>query len=88
MVQGYVALKKHNYSEGQTIFRRIINLEENNGLAYCLLGQCLQAEGKRSDALVCYAEALKINPEDSLAQKLMAKIKNNELSSEEPVKEF
>ncbi len=88
MVQGYVALKKDNYREGQAIFQRIIKLEEHNGLAYCLLGQCLQAEGKRSEALVCYTEALKINPEDSLAQTLMAKIKNNEISSEEPVKEF
>ncbi len=88
MVQGYVAMKKNNYQEGQTIFQQVIKLEEHNGLAYCLLGQCLQAEGKRSEALVCYREALKINPEDSLAHKLMAKIKNNELSSEEPVKEF
>jgi tetratricopeptide (TPR) repeat protein len=88
MVQGYVAMKKHNYAEGQNIFRQIIRQEENNGLAYCLLGQCLQAQGKRSDALVCYTEALKIDSEDSLARKLMAEINKNELSSEEPVKEY
>jgi len=88
MVQGYVAIKKHNYAEGQNIFRQIIRREEHNGLAYCLLGQCLQATGKRSDALVCYSEALKIDPEDSLAQKLMAEINKSELSSEEPVKEY
>lgn len=89
MIQGYVAWKKKKYPEAKNIFRRIISREENNGLAYCLLGQCLQAEGKDPEALVYYAEALKINPEDSLAQKLMADIhKNDEVSSEEPVKEF
>jgi tetratricopeptide (TPR) repeat protein len=89
MIQGYVALKRNNYSQGQTIFQRIVRQEENNGLAYCLLGQCLQADGKGSEAILCYSEALKINPEDTLAKRLMSEMqKTNELSYEDPVQEF
>ncbi len=73
MVLGYVAMKQKNYLDGESKFQNIINLEKENVLAYCLLGQCLAAQGKNTDAKACYTQALQIDPNDALAQKLAAR---------------
>lgn len=71
MVLGYVSLKQKNYLQGENILRRIIETDKQNGLAYCLLGQCLAAQNKNEQAKNCYSQALKIDPHDALAQKLL-----------------
>jgi len=74
MVLGYVSMKQKNYPDGETKFQNIIDLENENVLAYCLLGQCLAAQGKDTDARACYTQALQIDPNDTLAKKLAARI--------------
>jgi len=73
MVLGYVSMTNKNYPEGESRFQNIIDLEKENVLAYCLLGQCLAAQGKEKDAKACYTQALQIDPNDTLAQKLAAR---------------
>jgi len=67
----YLALKTNEYTRAEEILRQIITADNNNSLAYCLLGQTLQARSQTSQAHDCYDRALKIDPQDNLARKLM-----------------
>ena len=80
VVLGYLALKKQYYEQAENIFRGIIEEDDRNGLAYCLLGQSLAGRGKIEEAADCYAAALAIDPDDPVAQKLVAALKQTDIA--------
>lgn len=71
MALAFVILKQKNYEEAESILNQILTNESDNLLAYCLLGQCYEGLGQSDKALDCYAQALRLDPHDSLAQTLM-----------------
>ncbi|MBN2375544.1 MAG: tetratricopeptide repeat protein [Sedimentisphaerales bacterium] len=73
---GYVAIKNGDYQQGKTVCKQMIDKNDQDPLAYCMLGQCLQALGQNDEALDCYARALKIDPNDKLAGKLLLTVQD------------
>ena len=78
-VSAYIAFKQQEYQQAEKLLRRIIAGEDDNGLAYCLLGQALEARGQIEQAKACYKRALEIDPHDRLAQKLTTAIENTRI---------
>ncbi|MCF7958039.1 MAG: tetratricopeptide repeat protein [Phycisphaerae bacterium] len=71
IVQGYLAIKDQDYPLAETKMRLIIDADKQNSLAWCLLGQALHEQGKAKEAAKCYAQALRVNPNDPIAKHLM-----------------
>ena len=71
MVFGYIAMEHLQYDRARDLFQQVVKTQPRNGTAYCLLGKSLQYRGETADAEGCYAKALKIDPEDKLAQSLL-----------------
>jgi len=88
LVLGYIAMQEQDYKGAESTFRQIISAEANNGLAYCLLGQSLEAAGREKEAIACYGRALKIDAQDKLAQKLMISAQTVETSNESVTDSF
>ncbi len=76
LLLGYVAIKKGNYQQGEKVCKQMISKNDQDPLAYCMLGQCLQALGQNDEALDCYARALQIDPNDKLAGNLLLKVQD------------
>ena len=76
LLLGYVAMKKGDYQQGKTVCKQMIGKNDQDPLAYCMLGQCLQALGQNDEALDCYARALQIDPDDKLAGKLLLTVQD------------
>jgi tetratricopeptide (TPR) repeat protein len=74
MAQGIIAMQEKEYGKAQDVFRAATRADDRNVLAYCWLGQSLQAQGNESEARTCYAQALEIDPQDQLARKFMLSI--------------
>ena len=88
MVLGYAALKERQYQQAQEFLNQVTKLDSRNGLAYCLLGQTLQAAGDPSQAKACYARALEINPQDTLARHLIRTVDQTQLGATAVMQNF
>ncbi|GAB4848803.1 hypothetical protein Ancab_003597 [Ancistrocladus abbreviatus] len=51
-----------------------VELTRDNVKAFCLLGQCYEQKGTRDEACKAYKEALKIDPECSLAREALGRL--------------
>ena len=78
LILGYLELKQQQYGLAERHLRRIVELDASNGVAYCLLGQTLEASGNPSAAAKCYDRALMIQPGDTLAQRLYASVNDQQ----------
>ncbi len=54
----------HYWQDNETLFRHTLAVTENNYLAYNNLGTCLAKKGQLAEALDCFHQSLKINPDD------------------------
>ncbi|MBD2673937.1 tetratricopeptide repeat protein [Aphanizomenon flos-aquae FACHB-1416] len=65
--QGETAEAVGNNSQAETIWRKILRVEPNNGKAYNNLGNALRRQGKLAEALAAHQKALQINHNDAEA---------------------
>ena len=70
----YINFQRRQYLQAEQIIRRALAADSQNAMAYCLLGQILQARGSGEQAVACYRQALQLDPRNSLAKKLMLEI--------------
>jgi len=75
----YISFQRRQYSQAEQIIRRAITSDSQNAMAYCLLGRILQVRGSVEQAAACYKQALRIEPDNSLAKKLMLEIDKTHL---------
>jgi Tfp pilus assembly protein PilF len=69
---GFVRLKQERYDDAMRSLKTATVLDANDAVAFCLMGQVMMRQGKPDEALAFYGKALKVNPRDEMAQKLMA----------------
>jgi tetratricopeptide (TPR) repeat protein len=65
--QGDAAESVGNNSQAETIWRKVLQVEPNNGKAYNNLGNALRRQGKLDAALAAHQKALQLNPNDAEA---------------------
>ncbi|MFN7413430.1 MAG: tetratricopeptide repeat protein [Dolichospermum sp.] len=65
--QGETAETVGNNSQAETIWRKVLQVEPNNGKAYNNLGNALGRQGKLPEALAAHQKALQLNPNDAEA---------------------
>ncbi|MEH2453906.1 tetratricopeptide repeat protein [Nostoc sp.] len=65
--QGDAAEIVGNNSQSETIWRKVLQIEPNNGKAYNNLGNALRRQGKLDAALAAHQKALELNPNDAEA---------------------
>ncbi|MEH1862524.1 MAG: tetratricopeptide repeat protein [Nostoc sp.] len=65
--QGNAAETVGNNSQAETIWRKVLQLEPNNGKAYNNLGNALRRQEKLEEALAAHQKALQLNPNDAEA---------------------
>ena len=81
-------MEEKDYEKAQGAFRAVTQSDDRNGLAYCMLGQTMQAQGDEAAARACYAQALQIDPQDRLARKYMLSIEGQSQSSSPRAEKF
>ncbi len=72
-----VRLTEHQlqfWRDSETLFRRAIAVTQNNATAHVNLGSALQAEGKSSEAIAEYREALRLDPKQFEADSNLGKL--------------
>ncbi|MFM7405084.1 MAG: tetratricopeptide repeat protein [Cuspidothrix sp.] len=81
--QGTAAETVGNNSQAETIWRKVIQLEPNNGKAYNNLGNALRRQGKLPEALAAHQKALQLNPNDAEAYVGIGNVLNAQGKQEE-----
>lgn len=78
LMMGYLRLRQDRLPEALTAFRKAGGPENTDTMSLCMSGYVLEKLGRTDEAIQAYAKALKRNPNDELATKLMAGIQVRE----------
>lgn len=78
LLLGYLRLRQQKLPESLSEFRKASALDNADIVSLCMTGYVLEKLGKPSDAMACYAQALRLKPNDELASKLMAQVEVKE----------
>ncbi|QSV52724.1 MAG: tetratricopeptide repeat protein [Dolichospermum sp. UKL201] len=81
--QGETAESVGNNSQAETIWRKVLQVEPNNGKAYNNLGNALRRQGKLPEALTAHQKALQLNPNDAEAYVGIGNVLNAQGKQEE-----
>ena len=81
--QGETAESVGNNSQAETIWRKVLQVEPNNGKAYNNLGNALRRQGKLPEALAAHQKALQLNPNDAEAYVGIGNVLNAQDKQEE-----
>jgi tetratricopeptide (TPR) repeat protein len=65
---GNTMVRLKDFSTGETLLRRAVELDKNTGWYFATLGEALEGEQKFADALQAYQEAQKLAPSTSNSQ--------------------
>lgn len=71
---GYLRLKQGKTEEALASFQRASALDSRDTVSICMIGYALQKLGRHDEAARYYAKAIKINPGDEMAKKLLASV--------------
>jgi tetratricopeptide (TPR) repeat protein len=71
---GYLRLRQNRLPDALSEFEKASALDTDDPVSLCMKGYVLEKTGKSEAAMKCYAQALKLRPNDELASKLMASI--------------
>ncbi len=63
--QGNAAQEAGKYSEAEAIWRRILEIEPKNAVAYYNLGNALYHQKKLDEAIAAYEKAIQLNPKNA-----------------------
>ncbi|WP_179071384.1 tetratricopeptide repeat protein [Nostoc sp. C057] len=83
--QGDAAESIGNNSQAETIWRKVLQVEPNNGKAYNNLGNALRRQGKLEEALAAHQKALQLNPNDAEAYVGIGNVLNAQGKLEEAI---
>jgi tetratricopeptide (TPR) repeat protein len=83
--QGDAAELVGNNSQAETIWRKVLQVEPNNGKAYNNLGNALRRQGKIDAALAAHQKALQLNPNDAEAYVGIGNVLNAQGKLEEAI---
>ena len=65
--QGVAAGQRGDFSEAESIFRQVTEIDPNNAVAYYNLGLALSEQGKLEKAIASYERAIELDPNDAVA---------------------
>lgn len=75
---GYILLQEHDFINAKEAFERVVELKPTYiGDAYVNLAVCFDGMNDRKQAIAMLREALKVDPNNQLAQKHLAKLTKN-----------
>lgn len=74
LLLGYLRLRQQRLPEALAAFRQVSDTPEADPVSLCMTGYVLQKLGHTDEAIKYYGRALKRNPNDELANKLMASV--------------
>jgi len=72
LLLGYLHLRQNQFQAALDNFRKASALDATDPTSLCMIGYTLKKLGRDSEAQTVYAQALKLDPKDSLATQLMA----------------
>jgi tetratricopeptide (TPR) repeat protein len=78
LMLGYLRLRQDRLPEALDAFKKVSSADNADALSLCMTGYVLQKMGKSDEAIVYYGKALKRNPNDELAARLMAGVSLHE----------
>lgn len=78
LLLGYLRLRQDRLSDAMTAFRKASALEQTDPVSLCMTGYVLEKMGQPQQAIEFYARALKVKPDDELANQLMAGVGAND----------
>lgn len=78
LLMGYLRLRQDRLPEALAAFQKAGSAENVDTLSLCMTGYVLEKLGRSDEAIQAYGKALKRNPNDELATKLMAALQPNE----------
>ena len=70
----HLRLRQDRLQESLAAFQKVSSAENADPLSLCMTGYVLEKLGRPNEAIQYYGKALKRNPNDELANKLMAGI--------------
>ena len=74
LLLGYLRLRQSKFDEAHDAFTRASSLDPADTVALCMVGLTLDKLGHAQDAAAYYQQALKINPDDEMATRLLARL--------------
>lgn len=83
--QGDAAESVGDNSQAETIWRKVLQLEPNNGKAYNNLGNALRRQGKLEEALAAHQKALQLNKNDAEGYVGIGNVQNAQGKLEEAI---
>jgi Tfp pilus assembly protein PilF len=78
LLMGYLRMRQDRLPEALAAFKQVSNAPDADPVSLCMTGLVLQKLGHSDDAMKYYARALKRNPNDELAHRLMAGVDTRE----------
>jgi tetratricopeptide (TPR) repeat protein len=78
LMMGYLRLRQDRLPEALASFKKVNASDATDTLGLCMTGYVLEKLGKPDEAMQFYGRALKRNPNDELANRLMAGLQTNE----------
>ena len=74
LLLGYLRLRQSKFDEAHDAFTRASSLDPADTVALCMVGLTLDKLGHAQDSAAYYQQALKINPDDEMATRLLARL--------------
>lgn len=74
LMLGYLRIQQGKLAEAVSLFHRASALNVRDTVSLCMIGYTLEKMGQKGLAGTYYARALKIRPDDEMANKLMAQL--------------
>jgi tetratricopeptide (TPR) repeat protein len=78
LMLGYLRLRQDRLPEALDAFKKVSASENADALSLCMTGYVLEKMGRTDEAIQYYGKALKRNPNDELATRLMAGVQVHE----------
>jgi tetratricopeptide (TPR) repeat protein len=78
LLTGYLRLRQDRLPESLAAFQKASNAASPDTLSLCMTGYVLEKLGRSNEAIQCYGKALKRDPNDELAARLMATLQTQE----------
>jgi tetratricopeptide (TPR) repeat protein len=83
LLLAYVETRRRHFDAAEKAAKTAIEKDDRLALAWCLLGQSVQAVGRMDDARRAYSEALAIDPDCRLAHGLLSGLSRTQRTSAE-----
>ena len=71
LLLGFALLQTGHIPQSLSLLRRAIAMHPNSPELHCVLGRAHRAGGNQTEAMRCYAQALRIDPDNALAMELL-----------------